>query len=250
MHASTHAGFTVICVRSCRSIGCLLKTQRAMFSWLKGEEKPKVDPSEFHVPDSYRGSEGPRFKVLESKDDYEVRMYESSHWAKTRFEEGNLENCSSTGFWRLFNYIRGENEGGQKVAMTVPVTSYVDLDDDGKCKRFAMGFYTPAEHQENPPVPKDSTVFHETDEGCVMYATHFGGFAKEKDWRENVDKLKQSLDRDGKGYVKNKYITAGHDPPFRLFGRHNEVLLYADPQSSFETKKKGDEKQESAGVSE
>ena len=129
------------------------------FGWLKGEEKPKVDTSEFHVPESYRGSEGPRFKVLESKDDYEVRLYESSHWVKTRFEEGNLENCSSTGFWRLFNYIRGENEGGQKIAMTVPVSSHVDLDDDGNCKGFTMGFYTPAEHQANPLFPKINQCF-------------------------------------------------------------------------------------------
>lgn len=220
-----------------------------MFSWFRGEEKPKVDTSEFHVPESYRGSEGPRFKILESKDDYEVRLYESSHWVKTRFEEGNLENCSSTGFWRLFNYIRGENEGEQKLSMTVPVSSRVELNDEGKCSGFTMAFYTPAEHQANPPVPKDKTVFHEKDEGQVMYATHFSGFAKEKDWRENVQKLKESLDRDGKGYVKNKYITNGHDPPFRLFGRHNEVLLFADPQPFVEAQKPGVVKQESPAAS-
>ncbi|KAJ7387326.1 hypothetical protein OS493_004313 [Desmophyllum pertusum] len=206
-------------------------------NWLKGEEKPKVDTSEFHIPESYRGSEGPRFKVLESKDDYEVRLYEDSHWVKTKFEEGNLENCSSTGFWRLFNYIRGENEGGKKIAMTVPISSRVDLDDEGKCKVFAMAFYMPAEHQANPPVPKDNAVFHEKIEGRVMYASHFGGFANDKDWRENEKKLKDALDRDGKGYVKNMYIAAGHDPPFRLFGRHNEVMLLADPQPSLEDTK-------------
>lgn len=220
-----------------------------MFGWLKGEEKPKVDASEFHLPDSYRGSEGPRFKVLESKEGYEVRLYENSQWVKTRFEEGNLENCSSTGFWRLFNYIRGENEGGLKIAMTVPVNSHVDLDDEGNCVGFTVGFYIPTEHQANPPIPKDKAVFHETDEGRVMYAAHFGGFAKEKDWRENVARLTEALDRDGKGYVKNKYLTAGHDPPFRLFGRHNEVLLLADPQPSAEAKKQGGEGQEPAVAS-
>ncbi|KAL9981703.1 hypothetical protein ACROYT_G010444 [Oculina patagonica] len=205
-----------------------------MLNWLKGEEKPKVDTSQFHTPESYRGSEGPRFKVLESRDGYEVRLYEDSHWVKTRFEEGNLENCSSTGFWRLFNYIRGENEGGKKIAMTVPVESRVELDDEGKCKVFTMAFYTPAENQANPPVPKDETVFHEKVEGRVMYALHFGGFANDKDWRENEKKLKELLDRDGMGYVKNMYVSAGHDPPFRLFGRHNEILLVADPQPSLE----------------
>lgn len=212
-----------------------------MLSWFKGEEKPKVDTSEFHIPESYRGSEGPRFKVLEKKQDYEVRLYERSPWVKTRFEEGNLENCGSSGFWRLFNYIRGENEGGKKISMTVPVNSQIDLGDDDKCIAFTMGFYVPAEFQANPPTPKQNTVFHETDESRVMYAAHFNGFAKEKDWLENVAKLKAALERDGKSYVKNKYLTAGHDPPFRLFGRHNEVLLFADPQPTFETQKQGDE---------
>lgn len=208
-----------------------------MLSWLKGDEKPKVDTSDFHIPESYRGSEGPRYKVLEYKDGYEVRLYEDSYWARTRFEEGNLDNCSSTGFWRLFNYIRGDNDGDKKIAMTVPVHSQVELDNEGKCKAFTMSFYTPAEYQANPPVPKDKTVFHEKIEGCVMYASNFAGFAKDKDWRENEKKLKASLERDGKGYVKNMYIAAGHDPPFRLFGRHNEVLLVADPQPSLaETK--------------
>lgn len=247
MHAISHA---VKFVHGRGRIVCCPKTIGKMFSWFKSEDKPKVDTSEFHVPDSYRGSEGPRFKVLETKEDYEVRLYESSPWVKTRFEEGNLENCSSTGFWRLFNYIRGENEGGHKIAMTVPVNSHVDLDDEGKCMGFTMGFYIPAEYQTNPPVPKESTVFHETDEGRVMYAAHFGGFAKEKDWRENVAKLKGALDRDGKSYLKNEYITAGHDPPFRLFGRHNEVLLFADPQPAVDTKKQGDKAQASASASE
>lgn len=211
-------------------------TQAAMLNWLKGGEKPKVDTSEFHIPESYRGSEGPRYKVLECKDGYEVRLYEDSHWVKTRFEDGNLENCSSTGFWRLFNYIRGENEGEKKMAMTVPVHSQVELDNEGKCKAFTMSFYTPAEFQATPPVPKDKTVFHEKVDGCVMYASSFGGFAKDKDWRENEKKLIEALERDGKGYVKNMYIAAGHDPPFRLFGRHNEVLLVADPQPSLAEK--------------
>ena len=223
--------------------------QAAMLSWLKGEEKPKVDTSEFHTPESYRGSEGPRYKVLEHKDGYEVRLYEDSHWVKTRFEEGNLENCSSTGFWRLFNYIRGENEAGKKISMTVPVESHVELDDEGQCKVFTMGFYTPAEHQADPPVPKDKTVFHEKVEGRVMYALNFRGFAKDKDWRENEKKLKELLDRDGKGYVKNMYVAAGHDPPFRLFGRHNEILLMADPQPSLEEIKPKTE-EESAATSE
>lgn len=92
-----------------------------MLSWLRGEEKLKVDMSEFYVFDSYWGFEGLCFKVLEKNEDYEVCLYECLFWVKMRFEEGNLENFFSVGFWCFFNYIRGENEGGYKIVMIVLV---------------------------------------------------------------------------------------------------------------------------------
>lgn len=71
-------------------------------------------------------------------------------------------------------------------------------------------------------------VFYEKVEGCVMYVLNFGGFVKDKDWWENEKKLKEFLDMDGKGYVKNIYIVVGYDLFFRFFGCYNEILLMVD----------------------
>lgn len=71
-------------------------------------------------------------------------------------------------------------------------------------------------------------VFYEIDESCVMYVVYFGGFVKEKDWKENVVKFKVVLERDGKIYVKNKYMIVGYDLLFCLFGCYNEVLFFVD----------------------
>lgn len=90
-----------------------------MLNWLKGGEKFKVDISEFYIFESYWGFEGLCYKVFECKDGYEVCLYEDFYWVKIRFEDGNLENCLSIGFWRFFNYIRGENEGEKKMVMIV-----------------------------------------------------------------------------------------------------------------------------------
>lgn len=102
-----------------------------MLSWLKGEEKLKVDMSEFYMFESYWGFEGLCYKVFEYKDGYEVCLYEDFYWVKIRFEVGNLENCFSIGFWWFFNYIRGENEVGKKISMIVLVELCVELDDEG-----------------------------------------------------------------------------------------------------------------------
>ena len=207
-----------------------------MFGWLWSKEKPKIDTGNFHKPEFYRGSDGPEFKVLETKlEDYEVRLYAKSHWAATSASQLNDYSTATNGmFWKLFNYIRGNNEEEKKIEMTIPVKTRVDLDDNAKCKGVTMAFFIPSKLHANPPVPKDKEVFNLEEEGAVMYAKAFGGFAKEKDWENHLQNLKDSLERDGKHYSKDLYYAAGYDPPYRLFGRRNEVLLVADPQPSLD----------------
>ena len=219
-----------------------------MFGWLKGESKPKPDPSKFHKPEYYRGSDGPEFKVLESKpDDYEVRLYANSVWVgASATQPRDYGNVTSSLFWKLFNYIRGNNEQEKKIDMTVPVRTQVVMAEDGESKSVTMAFFIPTPLHADPPQPKDTEVFHVKEPRTVMYARNFGGFANDKSWQEQLNLLKASLDRDGKGYVTDGYIGVGYDPPFRLFGRRNEVFLAANPQPKLEEQEKADGEGEEA----
>ena len=66
--------------------------------------------------------EKPEYRVLSSSNGIELREY-SEHWlAECSVEDvEDLLNASSRAFNRLFNYISGQNEPGQKIAMTSPV---------------------------------------------------------------------------------------------------------------------------------
>ena len=65
----------------------------------------------------------------------------------------------SKAFRKLFNYIDGQNSEGIKIPMTTPVTEKIFLSDAGS--NFTMSFYIPSNLQNNPPLPKDSTIFIE-----------------------------------------------------------------------------------------
>ena len=63
-------------------------------------------------------------------------------------------------FWKLFNYISGENDKKTKIAMTAPVSNLFERPadpNDGKTT-FTMAFYVPAVYQDDTPIPTDPDV--------------------------------------------------------------------------------------------
>lgn len=207
------------------------RTSLKMFSWFKGEEKPKFDTAEFHQPEFYHGNEGPKFKVLsdESCEDYETRLYEPTKWVSTKTESSDLGDSMGKGFWKLFNYIGGKNEAKSKVAMTCPVRGTVTTLDGDKSEIVTSFF---VDKSKDCPAPTDETVFFQEQEETKVYVRHFGGFSNNNLYKEHLQALKDSLDRDGRCYVTGIYYTAGYDPPFRLWGRRNEVYVKAAEQNT------------------
>lgn len=68
-------------------------------------------------------------------------------------------------FWKLFNYISGENKRQVKIPMTAPVSVLVQPSTDDECEAaadlqttFTMAFYIPAPFDQDPPQPDDSSV--------------------------------------------------------------------------------------------
>ena len=67
-------------------------------------------------------AEEPRYDVLTSTDDYEIRRYEPYLVAETDVE-GPYGNAGNKAFNILAGYIFGKNRQSEKMAMTVPVES-------------------------------------------------------------------------------------------------------------------------------
>lgn len=205
-----------------------------MFGWFKSEEKLPIDPKEFHIPEFYRGTDGPLIKVLETCQDYETRLYDKTQWVSSKSPPGEFMGA----FWRLHGYIGGKNDQGKKMGMNMPVRMHITLSDDdvdgSNVKDFVVSFFLSSSLLPDLPKPTDELVYLKQEERLVTYVDNFSGFATEKDWKEGRNRLRKALDRDKKGYVVREYFSAGYDPPYKLWNRRNEMICIADPQPTID----------------
>ncbi|CAI9744217.1 Hypothetical predicted protein [Octopus vulgaris] len=175
----------------------------------------------YKSPDFCQGYANPKFKVLSKTDDYELREYEATKWVATTKEIPQITHSNSSMFFSLFKYIRGKNSENKAINMTVPVTTKIDKEsgDTGPCK-MTMRFFL--ETDQNPK-PTADDVFLAEEEPFKVYVRSFSGFAKDKNWKENAEILKNAVPKDT--YDPSHYYIAGYNSPFKLFNRHNEVWL-------------------------
>ncbi|XP_040921139.1 heme-binding protein 2 [Toxotes jaculatrix] len=173
------------------------------------------------------GLQNPKFTAEEKKgDDYEIRTYHATKWVSTSLSGMQIDTAMNTGFHRLFKYIQGNNQNKVKVEMTAPVTCRVVPGAGPACEsQFTVSFYIPEEHHASPPEPSDPEVFLEHRKEFTAYVRTYGGFSNENMKREQLQKLLESLQRDGVPYVDKPFYLAGYDSPFKLTNRRNEVWV-------------------------
>lgn len=196
-------------------------------------------------PETQRGGyECAPYTILETQESYQVRSYPERKWATVVYEKpldgrgnndlpvsrGWNQQPQNTSFRKLFRYITGENEGGAKISMTVPVSTKVTTEHhlDGALVKEEMGFYVPTEHQDLAPQPTSHTdVNIVTRPEMVAYVREFGGFAKEEDWQEQRELLRRDLQaREDYGQIDfDTFYRQGFDAPFKFWSRKNEVFF-------------------------
>ena len=159
------------------------------------------------------------YKVLSSEGKFELREYPTLTVARTPMD-------GSSEFGRLFRYISGNNDNGQKIAMTTPVL----IQHEGE--KTGMSFILPREvaASEQVPSPKDNAVGLDKLTGGKFAVFRFSGGRNERNESEALQKLrewmaKQNLPPTGEP------LFAYYDPPWIPgFLRRNEVLLRAAAQ--------------------
>ncbi len=158
------------------------------------------------------------YTVLKIYDDFEIRQYEAANFIYATMDAKSYEESSSKGFNILAGYIFGGNESGQKIAMTSPVV--MDMDEE-----ITMKFLVPAQYElDEMPKPDNVEVKFKTEWERKMAAITFGGFADDKKIAEYRDKLFEALAREGVEH-HGDWSFMGYDPPFKLIGRKNEVVV-------------------------
>ncbi|KAL8611229.1 hypothetical protein ACOMHN_013660 [Nucella lapillus] len=174
-----------------------------------------------------RGLQKPEYHPVHKTEKYEERCYKSARWVSTTVKNISHKEGVSEGFRRLFKYISGDNENNVKVEMTAPVTTWVEPGAGPNCESsFTVAFYIPEEHQAHPPKPSNSQVFIEDRPQFSAFVTTFGGFPNDEVWVEKAVELGDAIGDHSK-FNDAQYYTAGYDPPFKPFGRTNEVCAAA-----------------------
>ena len=159
------------------------------------------------------------YDVLEKDEQFEVRHYKSMILVTTPMTSLNKKKSP---FYKLFNYISGENEQKREIAMTAPV--FMDQKEDGMTE--AMSFVMPNEFSfKTTPVPIDQAISIEEINDYTVATIQFSGFLSQK----NIAQHQKILDDwiAAKKYnVIGRSKTAGYNPPFTIPAlRRNEILV-------------------------
>ncbi|XP_077238830.1 SOUL heme-binding family protein [Tasmannia lanceolata] len=191
--------------------------------------------------------ETPKFEVLQTTQDYEIRNYSPSIIAEVTYDPSELRGNRDGGFTILANYIgvlgQPQNKKPEKIAMTAPVITKTADDTSEKIamtapvitqgnggsekKMVTMQFVLPGKYKriEEVPAPMDERVVI-GEEGERKYGVvRFSGVASDEVVEERVERLKKSLERDGFKVV-GKFLLARYNPPWTLpVFRTNEIML-------------------------
>ncbi len=192
-----------------------------------------------------RGSyEEPVYQVMEEVTDrIEIREYGERLAAEVTVDTTEDNEDQNNAFKILFDYISGENETRQKVAMTVPVETErkseseeiamtVPVEMAGTdASRMRMRFFLPSEYtMESAPVPKDSRVdivrIHPQRLAVLKIKGGLSRSVYEEKRAELLARLRDSEWRpagEPTGYV--------YDPPFTIWSlRRSEIVVPVEPR--------------------
>ncbi len=165
--------------------------------------------------------EKPEYRVLSTANGIEIRDYQE-HWlAECNVEDINdLRTASSSAFNRLFNYISGHNEPGQKIAMTSPVQQVKSATG------WRVSFVVPSSFKpEEIPVPLHSSIKLKK-----VVAGKFAAIRYRGSWNNEVFEAKTKELMSALESLKMKPIdevsSAVYNPPFTPPPlRRNEVIV-------------------------
>ena len=182
----------------------------------------------------------PVFKSLEKSKDSETRYYEKNRYIVIKYKTANHNNTDNKNaeskndvimrnVWKMMKYTQGENDKSMKMKFIMPVFVHVEtsLSDDQVEIKIMVSL--PPEYQNDeslqPPVPNDSEILFETEQGFECYVRTFGGSASDDDYENETSALKKILEQRQISIFPNRCICISYDPPYKLIGRRNEVIL-------------------------
>ena len=182
-------------------------------------------------------AEEPRYEVLRSTDDYEIRRYAAYVVAETDVE-GTFRAAGGKAFNILAAYIFGENSQSKKMAMTVPVesrptgntirmeTTAAADSSAGDARRFVYSFVMESRYTlKTLPEPRDPRIRLRQRPERTIAARRFRGSWSVENFARHERILLDALARDGIAAL-GAPLSARYNAPFvPSFLRRNEVMV-------------------------
>jgi len=177
--------------------------------------------------------EKPKYEVLESQDNFELRQYEPYIVAET-LVNGDFEGAGNEGFRRLADYIFGNNRSRRKLEMTAPVkqsssqkiamTAPVSMHSAGE--QYRITFMMPSEYTlDTLPEPVNPEVRIRQESGRLVAAVRYSGTWSQRRYAEHQAELQAWVAARG-WHAAGEPVFARYDPPIKpWFLRRNEILI-------------------------
>lgn len=165
--------------------------------------------------------EKPTYRVVRTSNGIELRDYDEYWLAECRVENvSDLRDASNRAFGRLFNYISGENDQRQKIAMTAPVQQVPA--ENG----WLVSFVVPKDvAMGDIPVPTNSSLHIRKVEGGLYAALRYRGIWDAERFAEKSKQLEAAVAKLGMT-VAGPMQSAIYNPPLTPPPlRRNEVLV-------------------------
>lgn len=164
------------------------------------------------------GYESAAYTTVKSEGSFEIRDYPELVVATTIMK--NDDDNKDSAFMRLFGYISGKNESGEKIAMTTPV--FASSDDDEE----AMSFVVPKEVADTGAPQANSKKIAVSTRPAGRFAVfRYSGRWTEANEKAASEKLTKWM-KEQKLEATSTMEKASYDPPFTPpFMRRNEVLV-------------------------
>ena len=172
--------------------------------------------------------EEPKYRVVKSYDDFELRQYEPYVVAEV-VTTGDFDEIGDKTFRKLFRYISEDERPQGKISMTVPVIQQ-PLPEESTPKSYRFAFVMPTEYKlEDLPVPADASVQLRKVPSRLMAARRYSGTWSQERYRKNEAILLEAVAEADLATV-GPPVFARYNAPFSLwFLRRNEVLIEVIP---------------------
>lgn len=153
------------------------------------------------------------YEVVSTFDQIEIRYYPPA--MKVQVESTSTNNRN---FNALFKYISGNNDRGEKIAMTTPV--YMANKNGSQ----TMAFVLPAQYKDTAPEPKGQDVEVYQSKAGYFAAIRYGGYSNSEKVKQYTQQLKKVLALAEKKIIGQAFVLS-YDAPYKFYNRRNEILL-------------------------